>query len=131
MKEYKRCIVPFLIGTILSVSMGLTIWVGFFFVFIPIGLSVSIGFFLSIRYKNPDLGRKISLSIISLVFFGFSRDNAAREYADRRNGNLSCVFYQHRNFYPRTNSLRDSKSFWSAYLGQRLLRLGLLYGGVT
>jgi ferredoxin-type protein NapH len=71
MKEYKRCIVPFLIGTILSVSMGLTIWVGFFFVFIPIGLSVSIGFFLSIRYKNPDLGRKISLSIISLVFLVF------------------------------------------------------------
>jgi len=71
MKEYKRCIVPFLIGTILSVSLGLTIWVGFFFVFIPIGLSVSIGFFLSIRYKNPDLGRKISLSIISLVFLVF------------------------------------------------------------
>ena len=71
MKEYKRCIFPFLIGTILSVSMGLTIWVGFFFVFIPIGLSVSIGFFLSIRYKNPDLGRRISLSIISLVFLVF------------------------------------------------------------
>jgi len=71
MKEYKRCIFPLLIGTILSVSMGLTMWVGFFFVFIPIGLSVSIGFFLSIRYKNPDLGRKISLSIISLVFLVF------------------------------------------------------------
>jgi len=71
MKEYKRCIFPFLIGTILSVSMGLTIWVGFFFVFIPIGLSVSIGFFLSIHYKNPDLGRRISLSIISLVFLVF------------------------------------------------------------
>jgi polyferredoxin len=51
--------------------MGLTIWVGFFFVFIPIGLSVSIGFFLSIRFNNPDLGRKISLSVISLVFLVF------------------------------------------------------------
>jgi len=71
MKEYKRCIYPFLIGTILSGSMGLMMWVGFFFVFIPIGLSVSIGFFLSIRYKNPDLGRRISLSIISLVFLVF------------------------------------------------------------
>jgi len=71
MKEYKRCIVPFLIGTVLSVSLGLTIWIGFFFVFIPIGLSISIGFFLSIRYKSPDLGRKISLSIISLVFLVF------------------------------------------------------------
>jgi len=71
MKEYKRCFVPLLIGTILSVSLGLTMWVGFFFVFIPIGLSISIGFFLSIRFKNPDLGRKISLSIISLVFLVF------------------------------------------------------------
>jgi len=71
MNKYKRCIYPFLVGTILSVSMGLTIWVGFFFIFIPIGLSVSIGFFLSIYYKNPDLGRKISLSIISLVFLVF------------------------------------------------------------
>jgi len=71
MKEYKVCFFPLLIGTVLSVSMGLTLWVGFFFVFIPIGLSVSIGFFLSIYYKNPDLGRKISLSIISLVFLVF------------------------------------------------------------
>jgi len=71
MKEYKRCFVPLLIGTVLSVSMGLTIWVGFFFVFIPIGLSISTGHFLSIRYKNPDLGRKISLSIISFVFLVF------------------------------------------------------------
>jgi hypothetical protein len=41
MKKYKRCLFPLLIGTALSVSMGLMLWVGFFFVFIPIGLSVS------------------------------------------------------------------------------------------
>jgi len=71
MKKYTRCLFPLLIGTTLSVSLGLTIWVGFFFVFIPIGLSISIGSFLSIHYKNPDLGRKISLSIVSLVFLVF------------------------------------------------------------
>jgi len=71
MKKYQCCFAPLLIGTILSVSLGLTIWVGFFFVFIPIGLSVSIGFFLSIRFNNPDLGRKISLSVISIVFLVF------------------------------------------------------------
>jgi ferredoxin-type protein NapH len=71
MKKYLDSIFPFLIGTVLSVSLGLTIWVGFFFVFIPIGLSISIGVFLSIRLNNPDLGRKISLSIISLVFLVF------------------------------------------------------------
>ena len=71
MKKYLDCIFPFLIGTALSVSLGLTIWVGFFFVFIPIGLSISIGVFLSILLNNPDLGRKISLSIISLVFLVF------------------------------------------------------------
>jgi len=71
MKKYLKCFVPLMIGTALSVSMGLTIWVGFFFIFIPIGLSVSIGFFLSVRLNNPDLGRKISLSVISLVFLVF------------------------------------------------------------
>ncbi|GBU29021.1 4Fe-4S ferredoxin [Treponema sp. R8-4-B8] len=71
MKKYIECIFPFLIGTVLSVSMGLTIWVGFFFVFIPVGLSMSIGIFLSIRLNNSDLGRKISLSMISLVFLVF------------------------------------------------------------
>jgi len=71
MKEYMRCLFPLLIGTTLSVSLGLTIWVGFFFVFIPVGMSISIGSFLSLYYENPDLGRKISLSIISLVFLVF------------------------------------------------------------
>jgi ferredoxin-type protein NapH len=71
MKKYLDSIFPFLIGTALSVSLGLTVWVGFFFVFIPVGLSISLGVFLSIRLNNPDLGRKISLSIISLVFLIF------------------------------------------------------------
>ena len=71
MKNYIRCLVPLLVGTVLSVSMGLTIWVGFFFVFIPIGLSMSMGSFLNIRYNNAELGRKISLSVISLVFLVF------------------------------------------------------------
>jgi len=71
MKKYIHCIIPLLIGTILSISMGLTIWIGFFLVFIPIGLSISIGFLISIRFNNPDLGRKICLSMVSLVFLIF------------------------------------------------------------
>jgi polyferredoxin len=71
MKEYRHCLVPLLIGAVLSVSMGLLMWAGFFFVFFPIGLSISIGQFLAVRLKNPDLGRKISLSVISLVFLVF------------------------------------------------------------
>jgi polyferredoxin len=71
MKRYVNCIVPLLIGITLSVSMGLTIWIGFFFVFIPIGLSVSIGLCISIYYNNPQLGRKICLSIVSIVFLVF------------------------------------------------------------
>ena len=71
MKKYIHCIFPFLVGTALSVSMGLTIWVGFFLIFIPIGLSVSLGFFISVKFNNPDLGRKICLSIVSIVFLVF------------------------------------------------------------
>ena len=71
MKKYKNCIIPLLIGIALSVSMGLTIWIGFFFVFIPIGFSISLGFIISIRFDNPDLGRKICLSIVALVFLVF------------------------------------------------------------
>jgi hypothetical protein len=63
--------IPLLIGTVLSVTMGLTIWVGFFFIFIPIGLSISIGFIISEVKKDPDLGRRISLSIVALVFLVF------------------------------------------------------------
>ena len=71
MKKYIHCIIPFFVGIVLSISMGLTIWIGFFLVFIPIGLSVSIGFFISVRFNNPNLGRKICLSIVSIVFLIF------------------------------------------------------------
>jgi len=64
-----RLIIPILIGTVLSLSLGLTIWTGFFFVFIPIGLSISLGNF--INDFRPGLGRKISLTIIAFVFLVF------------------------------------------------------------
>ncbi|WP_461246064.1 4Fe-4S binding protein [Treponema sp. R6D11] len=71
MKKYLHCLIPLLIGTTLSVSLGLLDWVGFFFIFIPIGISLSVSFFISVRYANSDLGRKIGLSAISLVFLVF------------------------------------------------------------
>jgi polyferredoxin len=64
-------LIPLFIGAILSISMGLTLWVGFFFVFIPIGLSISIGQFVNYSGNNFELGRKISLALIAVVFFGF------------------------------------------------------------
>ena len=57
-------LIPLFIGTVLSLSLGLTIWTGFFFVFIPIGASISLGIFIN-KYK-PKLGRKISLTLIAL-----------------------------------------------------------------
>ena len=79
MKKYFWCIVPLLIGTILSTVMGLRIWVGFFLVFIPIGASISIGQYISVFYNKPEFGRKISLSLIALVFLvflgGIQREN--------------------------------------------------------
>ncbi|MDR1836222.1 MAG: 4Fe-4S binding protein [Treponema sp.] len=71
MKKYMHCLVPLLIGTVLSASMGLTIWVGFFFVFLPIGLSISIGSFIGVYHKNSEIGRKISISLVALVFLIF------------------------------------------------------------
>ena len=73
MKKYidPFCVFPLLVGTILSISLGLTIWNGFFFVFIPIGLGVSVGMFIGDYRKNPELGRKISLSIVALVLLVF------------------------------------------------------------
>jgi polyferredoxin len=64
-------LIPLFIGTILSLSMGFTLWAGFFFVFIPIGLSISIGQFINYSGKNFELGRKISLALISIVFLIF------------------------------------------------------------
>ena len=57
-------LIPLFIGTVLSLSLGLTIWKGFFFVFIPIGASVSLGIFIG-RFK-PNMGRKISITLIAL-----------------------------------------------------------------
>jgi polyferredoxin len=62
-------LIPLFIGTVLSISLGLTIWTGFFFVFIPIGASISLGSFVN-KY-NPNLGRKISILIIALVLLLF------------------------------------------------------------
>lgn len=70
-------LIPLLFGTTLSLSLGLTIWLGFFFVFIPIGASISLGSFIN-RYK-PKFGRKISLTLIALdllLFLGvFQHEN--------------------------------------------------------
>ena len=62
-------LIPMFIGMVLSLSLGLTIWKGFFFVFIPIGASISLGVFIN-KYK-PYMGRKISLTIIALVLLLF------------------------------------------------------------
>jgi polyferredoxin len=62
-------LIPLFIGTSLSLSLGLTIWAGFFLVFIPIGASISLAIFIN-KYK-PNLGRKISLILIALVLLLF------------------------------------------------------------
>ena len=62
-------LIPLSIGIVLSFSLGLTIWKGFFFVFIPIGASISLGNFIN-KFK-PNMGRKISLTLIALVFLLF------------------------------------------------------------
>ena len=71
MKLHIKYFLPIIIGIILSLSLGLSIWIGFFFVFIPIGFGVSLGLFISLFSKNPEFGRKISLSVIAIVFLGF------------------------------------------------------------
>jgi polyferredoxin len=67
----KGILIPLFIGIILSMSLGLSLWIGFFFVFIPIGLSISTGNFIGYYSKKPDLGRKISLSLIAIIFLVF------------------------------------------------------------
>jgi polyferredoxin len=70
-KNISNCLIPLFIGVVLSLSLGLSIWVGFFLVFIPLGLSVSIGLYISIFHKNAEFGRKISLALVALVLLGF------------------------------------------------------------
>ena len=72
MKKVMRCLIPLFIGTTLSLILGLNLWIGFFFVFLPIGLSITIGSFIgTYNHKNPELGRKISISLVALVFLIF------------------------------------------------------------
>jgi polyferredoxin len=69
--QYLSCLIPLFIGVALSISMGLTIWIGFFFVFLPIGLSISVGLCIDKYNGNDKLGRKISITFIALIFLVF------------------------------------------------------------
>jgi len=51
-----------------------------FFVFLPIGLSISIGSLIGMRHKNSDIGRKISISLVALIFLrGMQHENMQKE----------------------------------------------------
>ena len=67
--QFLTNLIPLFIGITLSFSLGLTEWKGFFLVFILIGLSISIGIFIS--SAKPTLGRRVSLILIAPVFLLF------------------------------------------------------------
>jgi polyferredoxin len=71
-KEIISNLIPLMIGIILSVSLRFTVgWIGFWFVFIPIGTSISLGIFIDTHSKNKGIGRKISLLLMAVVLLGF------------------------------------------------------------
>ena len=68
---------PFLVGIGMSAILGYFDWMGFWFIFAPVGLAISTGIYISsyLKPKDINLGRKISLTIIALdliIFLGFS-----------------------------------------------------------
>lgn len=77
-KRFLSNMIPLLIGVILSAVLAAVDWFGFWFIFAPIGASVSLGFFISARMgtRDKDLGRKISISLVALIllsiFQGFN-----------------------------------------------------------
>jgi polyferredoxin len=75
LRKYITNLLPFIIGTTLSAILAKIDWFGFWFIFAPIGASISLGFFISSneKIKDKDLGRKVSLSLVAvdlLIFLG-------------------------------------------------------------
>jgi len=65
--------IPLLIGVSLSAVLATVDWFGFWFIFAPIGASVSLGFFINERIgiRDKDFGRKISISLVALILLIF------------------------------------------------------------
>jgi len=76
-------LLPLGIGAGLSISLGILIWKGFFFIFSWIGFCISLGNFISSKSIDRDLGRRICILLIApifLVFFGvLQRENMQLE----------------------------------------------------
>ncbi len=74
-----RDFIPFLIGLLLSVILGFTVWWVFFFVFSYIGGCITLGQILEKKMGQRDMGRRIAILLISplfLLFFGLmQREN--------------------------------------------------------
>jgi polyferredoxin len=73
MKRFLSNMIPLLIGVTLSAVLASVDWFGFWFIFAPIGASVSLGFFISRRMgaRDKDIGRKISISLVALILLIF------------------------------------------------------------
>jgi polyferredoxin len=72
LREILSNLIPLMIGIVLSVSLRFSIgWIGFWFVFIPIGASISLGSFINTYSAHKGIGRRISLILIAIVFLGF------------------------------------------------------------
>lgn len=73
MKKNITNLIPLLIGVTLSAFLGAVDWMGFWFIFAPIGASISIGSFISSidSLKDRDVGRKVSMTLVALIILIF------------------------------------------------------------
>jgi ferredoxin-type protein NapH len=76
-------LLPLAIGALLSVSLGMLVWRGFFFVFSWIGFCISLGNVIGSKSADRNLGRRICILMIApvfLLFFGvLQRENMQLE----------------------------------------------------
>lgn len=76
-------LLPFAIGAALSITLGMFLWRGFYFVFSWIGGCISLGNFIGSKSIDGNLGRRISIVLIApvfLLFFGvMQRENMQLE----------------------------------------------------
>lgn len=76
-------LLPVAIGGVLSISLGLFVWRGLYFVFSWIGFCISLGSFIGFKTGHRNLGRRICILLIApvfLLFFGvLQRENMQLE----------------------------------------------------
>jgi len=122
-----KYLIPLLIGLLLGFMLGG--WWGFKIIFPWIGAWITIGNLIAVKRKGKakDLGRRLSILMISPVFLIFL-GTMQRENLQIEEAVFYTLFFISSGIFTRVLTLCHSKNNRTVHLGAWFLRMGLLDG---